>query len=129
MWTYEQASGELFDAAGELVATGYSGFPPSGRNNPALQDEPNVGPIPCGLYTIGAPIDLEGGPHGPYVLPLTPDPANAMHGRAGFLIHGDGLGDHAGSASHGCVILSRAVRTAIAASGDNRLKVEEGSAL
>jgi hypothetical protein len=124
MWTYEQRSGNIFKADGELVATGYSGFG-DGKNNPAAQDEPNIGPIPCGAYTIGFPIDRAGGPHGPFVLPLRPDPGNEMHGRSGFLCHGDSI-DHAGSASHGCIILPRAVREAIAASGDNRLTVEPG---
>jgi hypothetical protein len=128
MWTYEQASGEIFNAAGELVATGYSGFGP-GKNAPAWQDHHDVGPIPCGTYTIGAPMCVKvAGPHGLFVLPLTPDPSNRMWGRAGFLIHGDSI-SHAGSASHGCIIQSIAVRRVIAASGDNRLTVEEGIAI
>lgn len=125
MWTYQQRSGEIFKADGELVASGYSGFG-GGQNNPLAQFVANIGPIPCGVYTIGAPIDLAGGPHGPFVLPLTPDATNDMHGRSGFLIHGDGLGAHAGSASHGCIILARSARETIAASGDRRLTVEPG---
>lgn len=125
MWTYEQSSGDLFNAAGERVGVGYSGIGP-GKNASAWQDHHDVGPIPCGLYTIGAPFDLAGGPHGPFVLPLTPDAANQMYGRSGFLMHGDGLGAHAGSASHGCVIQALAVRRIVAASADKRLKVEEG---
>jgi len=108
MWSYDQATGDLFKTDGELVATGYSGFGP-GKNAPTWQDHHDVGPIPRGRYSIGAPRDLAGGPHGPFVLPLTPSPSNQMWGRRGFLIHGDGLGDHAGSASHGCIIL-RALR-------------------
>ena len=60
--------------------------------------------------------------HGPYVLPLTPDPENLMYGRDGFLIHGDSI-TNPGSASEGCIILPRSARTMIAASGDNRLEV------
>jgi hypothetical protein len=89
-----------------------------------MQNVANAGPIPQGNYAIGAPIDLEGGPCGPYVLPLTPAPANQMFGRFGFLIHGDSIAQP-GTASRGCVILSRAIREAIAASGDRELTVVE----
>lgn len=123
MWTYRQASGDLFDAKGELVAVGYSGFGP-GKNAPAWQDHHDVGPIPQGTYTIGPPECVKfSGPHGPYVLRLSPDPSNAMWGRAGFLMHGDSKA-HGGCASHGCLILPRPVREQIAASGDSRLTVE-----
>jgi hypothetical protein len=126
MWTYEQRSGELFNAAGELVATGYSGFGP-GRNAPGWQDHHDVGPIPCGTYTIGPPECVKfSGPHGPFVLRLSPDHENQMWNRSGFLIHGDS-GAHPGSASHGCIVLPRAIREQIAASGDSVLKVEPGT--
>jgi len=123
VWTYVQDSGQLFDPAGKLRATGYSGFPPDGRNNPSLQNEADIGPIPCGFYTIGPPEYVAApGPHGPYVLPLDPDAANEMFGRSGFLCHGDSIA-HAGHASHGCIIFPYDVRIAIATSGDNRLEV------
>jgi len=123
MWTYVQRSGELRNADGELVAAGYSGFPPDGKNNPGVEAEPDIGPIPCGYYTIGAPECVDAaGPHGPFVLPLTPDPSNEMFGRSGFLCHGDSIA-HAGCASHGCMIFPRAIRDAIAASNDDRLLV------
>ena len=126
MWTYNQRSGELFKSDGELVAAGYSGFPPDGKNNPSAQAEPNIGPIPCGMYTIGLPECVNTpGPHGPFVLPLTPDPSNEMFGRSGFLCHGDSIA-HAGSASHGCLIFPRQIREAIAGSGDDRLRVVAG---
>ena len=96
----------------------------TGKNNPAMQNVADAGPIPRGNYTIGVPIDLAGGPHGPYVLPLTPNPANQMFGRFGFLIHGDSIAKP-GAASLGCVILSRTIREAIAASGDRELTVVE----
>ncbi len=127
MWTYAQREGTLYRADGELIGTGYSGFPP-GRNAPAWQAHQDVGPIPQGLYTIGEPecVDVSG-PHGPFVLPLEPDAGNEMFGRSAFLCHGDGIGPHAGSASHGCIILPRAVREVIAASGDHRLRVVDDS--
>lgn len=119
MWTYEQASGHLYAPGGELVATGYSGNGP-GKNNPAWQDHHDVGPIPCGDYTIGAPV--EGTGHGPYVLPLAPYATNDMWGRSGFLMHGDSILSP-GTASRGCVILARADRVRVWTSGDRHLRV------
>lgn len=122
MWSYEVATGRLLNAAGDHVATGYSGLG-DGKNNPADETVSNVGPIPAGDYTIGRPRNVTTpGPHGPYVLPLTPDADNDMHGRAGFLIHGDSV-HHPGAASHGCIILDHTTRLLISASGDTRLRV------
>jgi hypothetical protein len=104
-WLYVQATGELYSLAG----TGYAGKG-AGKNNPALQRERSVGPLPAGYYDIGPPRD--GGAHGPLVRPLTPDPANAMFGRSAFLIHGDSL-TRPGDASEGCIIMPRSVRAAI----------------
>lgn len=121
MWTYQQTTGQISHGGIAPLGTGYSGFG-AGKNNPALEYEPNIGPVPRGLYKIGAPEDLEGGPHGPFILPLTPDPANQMFGRFGFLIHGDSI-SHSGLASRGCIILDGAIREQIAASGDGDLQV------
>lgn len=123
MHTYHQTTGEWYHD-GELLGTGYSGFE-QGKNNPALQAIHDVGPIPRGLYMIGHPQDLNGGSHGPYVLPLSPDPGNEMAGRSGFLLHGDSL-ELPGFASRGCIIQTHSVRVAIAAYvavGQNRLQV------
>jgi len=90
-----------------------------------MQNEVEHGPIPRGRYTIGAVefADVDG-PHGPFVLPLTPAAANEMFGRTGFLIHGDSI-EHPGFASRGCIILARPTREAIAQSGDADLEVVE----
>jgi hypothetical protein len=121
MWTYAQGGGEL-SRDGMHVATGYSGFG-EGKNNPALQGVPDVGPIPRGYYLIGAPEHVTtAGPHGPFVLRLVPDVDTRTAGRAGFLMHGDSI-EHPGAASHGCIIMPRAVRELVAASGDRRLRV------
>ena len=119
MWTYKQSTGELIDPEGEIVATGYSGAA-EGRNNPGLQDRHNVGPIPQGTYVVLPPRDLQGGPHGPYVLPLSPSQSNAMWGRSGFLCHGD---DSTHTASEGCIIMPFSIRQLVAKSGDFILKV------
>lgn len=119
MWIYVQKTGELFNAKGELLASGYSGYPPD-KNKPESQDLVDKGPIPVGEYLIGEPrSSLD---HGPYVLRLTPDAGNEMYGRTAFLIHGDRV-DAAGFASRGCVILKRPVREAMWNSGDHLLEV------
>jgi hypothetical protein len=127
MWTYFQKTGELL-RDGQQQGLGYSGYndPQSGqpgKNNPTLQHVPDVGPIPVGSYTIGNPEDTL--THGPFVLPLTPNPANQMFGRAGFLIHGDSVVEP-GTASRGCIIMARTIRNEIAASGDQLLQVVTG---
>jgi len=117
-WTYNQASGVL-SHDGEVIATGYSGHG-LGENNPSLQDEPMVGPIPQGRYQIGPSFDSE--THGPMVMRLTPEPDTNTFGRGGFLIHGDSI-LKPGSASLGCVIMPRLVRVEISASDDKVLEV------
>lgn len=127
MWTYVQRTGELWQDS-RLVARGYAGLddgdglvePGEGKNDPRAQFERNVGPLPVGRYAIGQPFHHPTA--GAYTLRLEPHPDNAMHGRDGFLIHGDRL-DVPGSASHGCIVLSRAVRTVIANSLDYELEV------
>jgi hypothetical protein len=119
-WIYEQSTGKLWKD-GEVVAKGYSGCN-DGKNNCDAQEQHNVGPIPVGSYTIGPPRDINGGAHGPYVLPLVPASTNEMFGRSGFLIHGDNI-HTPGTASEGCIIMDRGTRTNIWASGDLHLEV------
>jgi hypothetical protein len=117
-WQYHQKSGVLFQD-GKLLTSGYSGHD-AGFNNPALESDVGIGPIPRGMWTIGA--FGNGHPHlGPLVAALTPKGHDA-HGRSAFFIHGDNAkADH--SASHGCIILPRFAREAIARSGDTALEV------
>jgi hypothetical protein len=117
-WTYTQETGDL-QLDGKHVFTGYSGATP--------QEQPNDGqctqhrPIPRGDWTIaGPPVDSKD--HSPYVLKLNPAPSTESHGRSGFLTHGDSK-EHPGSASHGVVILPRAVREDVWQSGDRDLEV------
>lgn len=123
-WTYYQESGRLYDPNGTLAATGYSGAGTTtlqGRNNSAMEDIPNVGPIPQGDWAIGTMMNSA--QTGPNVLPLTPVGHNA-HGRNAFQIHGNNATN---DASHGCVIMPPAVRQAIANSGDTVLHVLPGT--
>src|SRR4051812_38187159 len=123
MWIYQQATGKMLDAdSGETIGVGYSGFR-DGKNNARFEMMHSVGPIPCGMYTIQAPRDTN--THGPYVLALVPDEANEMYGREGFLIHGDSI-KSPGTASLGCIILSRDVRERLWHQGDRRLQVVSG---
>lgn len=117
-WAYKQSTGWIAHN-GKNIAKGYSGAG-DGKNNPEMQDVPNIGPIPVGKYTIGDPSDTK--THGPYVLDLTPDPENEMFGRFAFLIHGDSV-VNPGTASEGCIILPRKVRVQIWESGDRELMV------
>jgi hypothetical protein len=117
-WIYAQDSGWLVHNGAKLVQC-YSGNG-SGKNNPDAQAIRDIGPIPCGLYTIGEP--QEGTPHGPFAMPLTPDPSNEMFGRSGFWVHGDSLLDP-GHASEGCIIEPNVDRKIVWASGDYLLEV------
>jgi Protein of unknown function (DUF2778) len=114
-WQYSQSTGDL-TRNGTRIGTGYSGAG-AGKNNGAMEGTPNVGPIPRGSYTIGAPYNTD--THGPHVMRLTPVGHNAL-GRSGFLIHGD---NRTHTASQGCIILSRTIRDQISNSGDTALTV------
>jgi hypothetical protein len=116
-WAYKQSNG-LLTNDGVFEGTGYSGTG-DGRNNPAMQNIPNVGPIPQGSYTIGPAYDDENG-LGPCVMHLDPIQGTETFGRSLFRIHGNNVNN---DASHGCVILGPAIRHLIAASDDRTLLV------
>lgn len=118
MWTYSQSAGTLL-RDGKLVSRGYSGHG-RGKNNASMQAAKGVGPIPRGQWTIGEPYDSQN--TGPYTLGLAPKAGTDTEGRDQFRIHGDSIA-HPGEASHGCIILPRAVRVAIVKSGDPDLLV------
>ena len=98
----------MLDHDGAHVGTGYSGHA-EGRNNPAMQNVHNIGPIPRGLYAIGPAHDTP--THGPHVMALTP---------VGFLMHGDNVRH---DASQGCIIMLRTVRDLVSSSVDKQLTV------
>lgn len=130
MLLYEQSTGRLSDEHGNLLGECYSGRD-NGKNNPALQQTPDIGPIPAGIYRIGAPFDDEG--HlGKFVMSLTPLPENEMFGRSGFYMHGDSA-SHSGGASEGCIIAGPLTRHRVFATlppaSDGLLKVVPGETL
>ena len=108
----------MLDPAGTVVATGYAGgncgHNPEGKNNPEMQGVKGIGPLPEGVYTLGTPV--EGSHLGAFAVPLLPAPTNNMLGRGSFYLHGDTT--PGGNASEGCIIMPRAVRQAIVASGE-----------
>lgn len=115
-WTYNSLSGAI-SYKGAVQGQGYSGFG-TGRNNPAMEAVADVGPIPAGKWFIVTPAYDD--PHlGPCVMKLAPLDHDA-HGRTLFRIHGNNITN---DASHGCIILSHAVREMIANSTDHLLEV------
>jgi uncharacterized protein RhaS with RHS repeats len=110
---YSQADGSLIctsNTTGQQYLTCnnlYAGRG-AGLNNPAAQNRRNIGPLPQGTYSVGAPTQRRG----PQTRPLTPDPSNNMFSRAGFLIHGDNPAQNY-TASEGCIIAPRSCREAI----------------
>lgn len=96
---YEQDAEGVF----HLVTNGYSGVP-SYRNDPAMVDMTDRGPIPPGRYAVAqSNYSMKTGPMTFRLAMLD----GQDYGRSGFAIHGDNR-DH--TASHGCIILNRVVR-------------------
>lgn len=119
MWLYLSRTGVLLNAARERVTVGYAGRG-AGMNNPDMQHVKGIGPLPEAVYAIEAP--RESAVTGPYALPLIPHVGTELYGRSSFQIHGDSKASP-GEASHGCIVVGRAIRQAIWESGDHVLKV------
>lgn len=116
-WLYHQKTGELLHD-GVHVGAGYSGHGP-GLNNPALEADPGIGPIPAGRWKIGPAHDS---PHtGPLTMNLDPVGHDAL-GRTLFRMHGDSNTGNE-SASRGCPVMGRLIRQAVADSPDRDLEV------
>ena len=104
MYRYHQSTG-VFERDGVTLFTGYAGHG-AGVNNPSLQQEHDVGPLPQGRYTMLQFI-AKATKTGLSTIRLQPDPANQMFKRSGFCIHGDNAARNR-SASTGCIIIGRA---------------------
>lgn len=116
MWIYRISTGELTHN-GILIGVGYSGFG-SGRNNLDMVKVKMTGPIPLGLYKIGKAYRHD---HlGPCVMNLSPLPGTEMFDRDLFRIHGN---NKTNNASHGCIVMGKAIRLAVDTSGDDDLQV------
>lgn len=118
---WDQSAGEM-RLDGKLLSRGYSGRE-RGWNNPALQGAVGIGPIPRGLWRL-TDLRLTGASTGPYTIVLVPAPGTNTLGRSEFRIHGDNARMN-NTASHGCIILPRAVREALWGSGARLLEVVE----
>jgi hypothetical protein len=117
-WEYRQSTGH-FSLNDAYVATGYSGRG-EGLNNPSEESVQGQGPIPHGKYKIGPAITHPTA--GPIAMRLTACEGTDTCGRDGFLIHGDNQSlNH--TASHGCIILPKAIRQMVADSDDKDLIV------
>lgn len=119
MWVWCSETGALLNARRELRGYGYAGRG-DGLNNPDLQHVKGVGPLPEATYTILSPHDSP--VTGPYTLGLMPLAGSQVFGRSSFAIHGD-RADGKREASHGCIVINRAQREAIWASGDHAIRV------
>lgn len=120
-WKWDQSAGEL-TRDGALISRGYSGNG-RGLNNPAMQAATGVGPIPRGMWRMIA-MTPTGASTGPYTIVLEAEPGTNTCGRSAFRVHGDNAKlDH--SASHGCIILPRAIRERMWTSGDPLIEVVE----
>ena len=120
MWNYDSTSGHLFNPAKALICVCYSGRGP-GLNNPSMENDKDIGPIPRGSYTIGT--EYTHPTEGPIVMNLEPDEGTETFGRSGFHIHGDNPQQNH-SASLGCIIAPRFARQLISTSTDRILEVQ-----
>lgn len=122
MLIYSQSSGEISNSS-DLIGTGWAGRGDC-KNQPTMQDQKCEGPLPRGLYTLGAWEDQH--PHlGPMVTHLSPDLENEMFGRDGFFIHGPSMGANYGQESMGCIVLPHDIRLKVKDTGEVRLQVVE----
>lgn len=121
MIAYFVSSGEIsLDTT--VLGRGYSGRS-KGLNDPRMMFVRGLGPIPCGVWTMG--LETHHPNLGPHTIPLEPRKGTKTEGRTGFFIHGDNVkGDN--SASSGCIVLPPKIRTRLAsavAGGDVALYV------
>lgn len=125
MLRYVQKTGVLFQYvrgeagwAWNVLGTGYAGKG-DGLNNPSKEDEPNVGPIPCGVWSLSFPYeDPHKGKNCFRLVPLT-----YRGSRRSFMIHANSKTGGTAS-SEGCIIMDAAVRQKLAESKENHLIVE-----
>lgn len=124
MLKYVQATGNLYKYSKDVphtwvkIGSGYSGHG-EGVNCPEKELVQDVGPIPCGLWSLSFPYKDDH--RGPICFRLTPMTYRGP--RSGFLLHADNSkGDR--SASEGCIIMAHDVRQAVADSKEQYLLVE-----
>lgn len=108
--TFDRRKGTLAFNAGDPFVTGVWSGHNGAANDVSRERERGIGPLPAGLYRIGAP--RESTRLGPFVMDLEQIEGESYE-RSLFRIHGDTRNDHDHSASDGCVIAPRWVREKI----------------
>jgi hypothetical protein len=116
-FVYIQTTGKLM-LGDQVFGTGYSGKG-AGKNNAAMQNVLNTGPIPTGEYTIGLRKNDKKGEPMMTLLPLGHNASGRFPGQS-FAISADS--DPPGN-TNGNIVMPRDVREKIATSGVVRLKV------
>jgi hypothetical protein len=110
---YHQSSGHIQTPAGDFVAIGWAGNG-IGKNNPSMQGEHNVGPLPRGSYQV-QPWEDEHPGLGPVVARLLQCDGET-YGRSGFFCHGPSKDiTKFGQESEGCIVIPLAGRMAVKA--------------
>ena len=121
--TYSQTSGEMHTPEGELVAKGWAGRG-EGKNSTVHESVRSTGPLPRGLYKLGAWEDYHKG-LGPMVVYLHQVEGETF-GRDGFFIHGASMDTTLyGQESKGCIVIPRAGREKVKALDPSHIRVVE----
>jgi hypothetical protein len=119
-YVYKQTTGQLM-LNNEIIGAGYSGKG-QGRNNPATENQKNVGPIPAGSYKImGKRVDGQTGATIVDTLPSGHNAAGRWPGTERFAIRGDTNPPGMGPA--GDIVVPRQVLDKIDPNGFPDLKV------
>lgn len=121
MITFDRHTGKLFAENGTLISAGIWAGHGNAANDVTREREIGVGPLPAGIYSIGAA--RTSAKLGSFVLDLVPTHGTEMYGRSLFRIHGDTVNDVTHSASDGCIIAPKPVRVWINRQADRRIKV------
>jgi hypothetical protein len=121
VFTYVQSSGAIRNEEGAFVGAGWAGNG-TGKNNPDAEDQHDIGPLPCGLYSVGA--WEEDHPHlGPIVAHLEQIEGETF-GRSGFYIHGPAVeSTRYGQESKGCIVVPRTTRLVIKSLSPDQIRV------
>lgn len=119
--TFQQSTGEIRDAEGAFIAKGWAGNH-QGKNNPAMQAEHNIGPLPQGLYSVGA-WEEQHAHLGPWVAHLQQIEGETF-GRDAFYIHGAAVDpSRFGQESKGCIVIPRTGRMIVKAYAPDQIRV------
>ena len=105
--TYSQSDGTLTNYEVNVIANGWAGHGQA-KNNPFMENERSLGPLPKGLYRVG---EWQTHPRlGPLAAPLEQIEGETF-GRSDFWVHGPSRNpDKYGQESNGCIVISKPQR-------------------